>query len=119
MTPLRCVAVLWTLALGGCVAFDAHSGDHAAAWHAAQVVRIGQAGELAASADTDCGAEGGPSARYAVVRYRNGGVHTRSLGTGRLPAGTELKVGDAVYVNVLDCSAPLMTQAQKSAGALR
>ncbi|SCX66379.1 hypothetical protein [Variovorax sp. EL159] len=101
------VAMLWALALGGCTALDAHSFDHAEGWRAAQVVSVGQAGDLAGTADRDCGADGGATARYAVVRYRNGGVHTRSLGTGRWPAGSEPKVGDAVHVNILDCTAPL------------
>jgi hypothetical protein len=107
------MSVLWAFALGGCAAFDAHSFDPAASWHAAQVVSVGRADDLSSSADRDCGAAGDTSARYAVVRYRSGGVHSRSLGTARLPADTELKVGDAVYVNILDCTAPLMTPAQR------
>lgn len=110
--------VLWALsALGGCAAFDAHSLDRAAGWHAAQVVAVGRASDLSATVDRDCGAAGDASARYAVVRYRNGGVHSRSLGTDRLPADTELKVGDAVYVNTLDCATPLMTQAQRGSNS--
>ena len=100
-------ALLCALMLGGCSAFDAHSFDRSAGWRAAQVVSIGKMGELAATADRDCGADGGAAAPYAVVRYRNGGVHTRSVGTGRWPAAAELKVGDAVEVNILDCAAPL------------
>ena len=112
MTAAWRASVLWAFALGGCAAFDAHSLDHAAGWHAAQVVGVGRASELSGTADRDCGAPGEASARYVVVRYRNGGIHSRSLGTDRLPASTELKVGDAVYVNILDCAAPLMTPAQ-------
>ncbi|WP_432731949.1 hypothetical protein [Variovorax sp. W6] len=107
---MRRAAILWALALGGCSAFDAHSFDRSAGWRAAQVVSVGKMGELAATADRDCGADGadrGAAAPYAVVRYRNGGVHTRSIGTGHWPAGASLKVGDAVEVNVLDCAAPL------------
>lgn len=123
MTPLWRASVLGALALGGCTAFDAHSFDHAldpsAGWHAAQVAAVGRAGDLAGSVDRDCGGGSDASARYAVVRYRNGGVHTRSLGTARLPVGAELKVGDAVYVNILDCAAPLMTPAQNASGPPR
>jgi len=51
------------------------------------------------------------------VRYRNGGVHTRSLGTARLPAGAELRLGDEVHVNILDCAAPLVSaQSGSSSG---
>jgi hypothetical protein len=114
MTRMWRASVLWAFVLGGCTAFDAHSFDPAAGWHAAQVVSVGRAGDLSGSADRDCGTAGDAPARYAVVRFRNGGVHSRSLGTSRLPAGTELKVGDAVYVNILDCSAPLMTPAQRA-----
>ena len=112
MKGMRRMVALWALTLGGCTAFDAHSFDHSAGWRTAQVVSVGRAGDLAKTADHDCGVEGGAAAPYAIVRYRNGGVHSRSLGTPRLPAGTELTVGDAVYVNVLDCGAPLMTRAQ-------
>ncbi|QNK67289.1 hypothetical protein [Variovorax sp. PAMC26660] len=113
MTSTGRVAMLWALALGGCTAMDAHSFDHSAGWRAAQVVSVGSAGELSSTVDRDCGADGGTTASYAVVRYRNGGVHTRSLGTGRWPAGAEPKVGDAVHVNILDCAAPLALADQK------
>lgn len=133
MTTAGRAGLLWAsalaVALGGCTALDAHSNGRSVAtdthtsintgWHAAQVVRLGNAGELAALADQDCGADGGPSARYALVRYRAGGVHSRSLGTGRLPEGGVLHVGDTVYVNVLDCGAPLMTPAQHADKARR
>ncbi len=110
-------AVLWALALGGCTALDAHSFDHSAGWRAAQVVAVGRAADLAGTVDRDCGAPGGGSAPYAVVRYRNGGVHTRSLGTARLPAGAELRLGDEVHVNILDCAAPLVAaQSGSSSG---
>ena len=99
--------LLWALMLGGCSAFDAHSFDRSAGWRAAQVVSVGRTSDLAATADRDCGADGGAATPYAVVRYRYGGVHTRSVGTGRWPQGAELKVGDAVEVNILDCAAPL------------
>lgn len=110
MTPAARAVVLCALALGGCTAFDAHSLDHAAhasGWRAAQVVDVGRAADLAGTVDRDCGTGGGPDAPYAVVRYRNGGVRSRSLGTGRLPAGPVPKVGDRVEVNILDCAAPL------------
>jgi hypothetical protein len=42
---------------------------------------------------------------YAVVRYHDGGLRTRALGTTRLPP--DLRVGDTVRVDVLDCNAPL------------
>ena len=127
MTTAGRAGFLWApalaVALVGCTVLDAHSNGRTAAteagWHAAQVVRLGNAGELAALADQDCGADGGPSARYALVRYRAGGVHSRSLGTGRLPEGGVLHVGDTVYVNVLDCGAPLMTPAQHADKARR
>ncbi len=103
--------------LGGCSAFDAHSFDRSAGWRAAEVVSVGRAGDLAATADRDCGSDGGAAAPYAVVRYRNGGVHSRSVGTGRWPAGARLKVGDAVEVNVLDCAAPLALPGQSGSNS--
>lgn len=109
-------AVLWVLALGGCTAFDAHSFDHSAGWRAAQVVAVGRAADLAGTVDRDCGSPDGGTAPYAVVRYRNGGVHTRSLGTGHLPAGAGLRLGDEVHVNILDCAVPLVAQSGSSSG---
>jgi hypothetical protein len=108
----------WALALGGCTAFDVQSFDQSfdrtAGWHLAQVVAVGRAGDLAASADRDCGTnDGDAAARYAIVRYRSGGVHSRSLGTGRWAAGTGLEVGDTVYVNILDCAVPLALPGQR------
>lgn len=113
MKGMRRMVALWALTLGGCTAFDAHSFDHSAGWRAAQVVSVGRAGDLAKTADHDCGVEGGAAAPYAIVRYRNGGVHTRSIGTGHWPAGASLKVGDEVEVNILDCAAPLALLGQR------
>ncbi|MBT2334447.1 hypothetical protein J7E49_11100 [Variovorax paradoxus] len=107
MTRIRCTVLLCTLALGGCAAFDARSFDRSAGWRAAQVVSVGRAGDLAGLAERDCGAEGGAAAAYAIVRYRNGGVRSHSLGTGRWSPGAEPKVGDVLEVNILDCAAPL------------
>lgn len=113
MRGVRRSTVLWALTLGGCTSFDAHSFDHSAGWRAAQVVSVGRAGDLARSADRDCGAEGGAEAPYAIVRYRNGGVHSHSLGTGHWPVGAVLKVGEAVEVNTLDCAALLALPGQR------
>lgn len=104
------LGVLAALALGGCAGFD-----HSPGWRAAEVVALGRAGDLAASADQDCRAAGAPTAPYAVVRYQNGGLHSRSLGTDQLPAGAGLKVGDEVYVNILDCTAVLTLPGQHRA----
>ncbi len=123
MSTLRGVGLLCALALGGCASFDAHSLDRtermdhfgrSGGWHAAQVVAVGRADALAATVDQDCGcaADSGSPRPYAVVRYRNGGVHSRSLGTSRLPPGVPLRVGDAVYVNVLDCKVALALPAE-------
>jgi hypothetical protein len=112
MTSLRRAGLLWTLALGGCASFDAHSLDRAAGWHAAQVVAVGRADALGRSADRDCGGSGAEA--YVVVRYRNGGVHSRSLGTSRLPPGVPLSVGDAVYVNLPECKVTLALPAEVS-----
>jgi hypothetical protein len=112
------VASALASALAGCAAFDAQAFDRSSGWHAAEVVAVGRADALAGGVDRDCGGPGGGSAPYAVVRYRNGGVHTRSLGTARLPAGTALRPGDEVHVNILDCAAPLVAaQSGSSSGA--
>lgn len=120
MTSAARAVMLCALALGGCTAFDTYSSGHsahAAGWRAAQVVEVGRAADLASTVDRDCGTGGGPDAPYAVVRFRNGGVRSRSLGTGRLPAGVMLKVGDQVEVNILDCAAPLAVSGAERPGS--
>ncbi|WP_295982079.1 hypothetical protein [uncultured Variovorax sp.] len=109
--------LLGVLTLGGCSAFDAHSFDRSAGWRAGEVVSVGRAGELASGADRDCGSDGGAAAPYAIVRYRSAGVHSRSLGTGRWPAGVQLKAGDAVEVNVLDCALHLALPGQSGSSS--
>ena len=103
------ITVMWAAALlVGCASVSgAGATAYSDGWRAAQVVEIGRTGDLARTADHDCGFGANPSAPYVVVRYRNGGVHTRSLGTVDLPAKPTLQVGDKVYVNILDCAVQL------------
>jgi len=100
------IAMAWAAALlAGCAAGPgADASSYSAGWRAAQVVEIGRTGDLARTADHDCGYGANPSAPYVVVRYHGGGVHTRSLGTVDLPPSPTLRVGDKVYVNILDCA---------------
>ena len=101
---LRVLLALWpSLLLTACAGSGASGVEHALGWRSATVMAIGRAAEFAPEVDRDCDAGGASAARYAVVRYSNGGLHSRSLGSSQVPA--DLAVGDDVYVNVLDCKA--------------
>ena len=109
MMRTAAITAMWTAALlAGCAAVPGTDASaYSAGWRVAQVVEIGRTGDLARKADHDCGFGANPSAPYVVVRYHNGGVHTRSLGTVDLPDKPTLQVGDRVYVNILDCAMQL------------
>ncbi|WP_198087446.1 hypothetical protein [Variovorax sp. E3] len=100
--------------LAGCAAAPGTSRfDYSAGWRSAQIVEIGRAGDLARTADHDCGFGANPAAPYVVVRYHGGGVHTRSLGTVDLPTDPAPRVGDRVYVNILDCAVQSTSGSQR------
>ena len=97
------VALGLSVLLAACAGPGMSGLDPALGWRSATVVDIGRAADLAPTVDRDCDAGAMASGSYAVVRYRNGGRHSRSLGTSRFPA--DLVAGDSVHVNVLDCRA--------------
>jgi len=94
-------------ALAGCGSPGVY-GDPATGWRDAVVVRIGSQTELASMADLDCNAAGASKAPYVVVRFNDGGLHSRSLGKPQDTPGVSLQVGDEVHVNIKDCSAPFV-----------
>lgn len=99
------IASILCVSVAACGGLGTSDLDHAAGWRSATVVSIGRAEELAPTVSHACGLGSDPSARYAVVRYNDGSRRSRSIGTSRFPS--DLAVGDAVHVNVLDCNVEL------------
>jgi hypothetical protein len=87
--------------LNGCAGLGGQ--DFAEGWRSALVVELGRAGELASKTNYDCAVGAAPNAPYLVVRYRDHGVQTQSLGTANFPPNTDFRAGEAVQVNVKDC----------------
>lgn len=105
MRGLGGVLAACLFALAGCAGLAASHADFVAGWRTGRVEALGRAGELARGMYHDCAPRAGADEPYAVVRYHDGGLRTRALGTTRLPP--DLRVGDTVRVDVLDCNAPL------------
>jgi len=87
--------------LNGCTSFGAQDFDEG--WRSAVVVDLGRAGELAPKTDHDCAVGAAPNAPYLVVRYRDHGTQTWSLGTSDVPPGADFRAGEAIDVNIKDC----------------
>ncbi|MBS79530.1 MULTISPECIES: hypothetical protein [unclassified Variovorax] len=105
MRGIACALAPGLLALAGCAGLGTSHADFVAGWRTGRVEALGRAGELAHAMYRDCAPQAGANEPYAVVRYHDGGLRTRALGTTRLPP--DLRVGDTVRVDVRDCSAPL------------
>lgn len=87
--------------LGGCAGLSFE--DRAEGWRSGVVVDLGQAGKLAPKADHDCAVGAAPNAPYLVVRYRDHGVQTWSLGTSEIPPTADFRDGETVEVNIQNC----------------
>lgn len=96
--------------LGGCASNVVFEGKYAQdeGWRKGTVVEIGPASGLVRPAFYDCrdkSQAGDNKEMYLLVAVRNHGhSHAR---TAKLPAQSDLKVGDEVYVNLSDCNAPI------------
>jgi len=99
--PIAVAAGLLVL-LGGCSGLALQ--DRAAGWRGADVVALGQAGALAHSVDHDCALGASPDAPYLVVRYRDHGTQTWTLGTSEVSRSSGFREGEPVQVNILDCA---------------
>jgi len=87
--------------LSGCS--DLSFQDRAEGWRSGFVVDLGRAGELASRVDYDCAVGSAANAPYLVVRYRDHGTQTRSLGTSNVPPNADFRAGEAIDVNIKDC----------------
>lgn len=96
--------------LGGCASPNVFEGKYAQddGWREGTVVEIGPAKSLTRPSFYDCRAEAAEAvgnAPYVMVAFlRNGHPYARAA---KLPADAQLQVGDKVYVNFKDCSAPI------------
>src|ERR1700674_398060 len=79
-------------------------------WREGRVTRVAPGSELKNLAVRECVAPLDPEviarSRFAVVRYWGG--RWQNFRTVRLPTGSTIKADDAVRINVVDCSAPLV-----------
>lgn len=96
--------------LSGCATTIVHEDRYAESdgWRKGTVVEIGRAKDLKRPSFYDCrtkASDSEGSAPYVMVAFlRNGNPYARAA---KLPADPQLQVGDKVYVNFKDCSAPI------------
>ncbi|AKU11590.1 hypothetical protein AzCIB_1694 [Azoarcus sp. CIB] len=97
--------------LGGCASPTVLEGKYSEAdgWRKGTVVEIGPAKSLKRPAFYDCRTEASykdDNEQYVLVALlTNGHPHARAA---KLPADAQLQIGDKVYVNFKDCSAPIL-----------
>ncbi|WP_026296320.1 hypothetical protein U5817_11610 [Aromatoleum evansii] len=96
--------------LGGCASPTVLEGKYSEAdgWRKGTVVEIGPAKSLKRPAFYDCRTEAsgteGNDQYVMIALLSHGHSHARAA---KLPADSQLQVGDKVYVNFKDCSAPI------------
>ena len=97
------------LLLQGCASLYSEMTDFANGWRSATVVEIGSAANIQRKMPLDCRATltvaDAASSRFAVFVYHSGREHR--YWTAPLPMRSELKIGELVWVNVRDCTAPV------------
>lgn len=107
MKALTVMAMALSLLASACSTVGDPSRTYQNGWRQAQIVDVGNGQTVLPFVSQDCRAriEGGAeAARYAVTSYSYGGnPNLRRKLAVALPYGTDLAVGDWVYVNVVDC----------------
>jgi hypothetical protein len=109
---LLAMFLLSVVPLSGCADHSGLSGWEAAGWRLGWVNQIVERKDLKEGADLACIHDSSPdgmtSGRFAVVWYsQTMGSRRRSALTVPIPDFLDLKVGDAVQINVLDCKKPI------------
>lgn len=88
---------------------------HREGWRRAQVLEVGDEQLVAHAQKYECHAEMGAigkSTRFAVASYSYGGnPNLRAKRIAAIPDQVDVKVGDQVFVNVVDCK-PALRQAE-------
>lgn len=96
--------------LGGCASPAVFEGKYAQddGWRKGTVVEIGPANSLKRPSFYDCRTETSDAEGdkpYVMIAFlRNGHPYARAA---KLPAASQLQIGDKVYVNIRDCNAPI------------
>jgi hypothetical protein len=108
----RLVWVTLVAALSGCTTVYEGKYDLEQGWRPATVVSVGPASAVNHPVLDACqraiSEQQGDDRKYATVTYRwTGRTLHRAV---PLSAGTTVKAGDAVYLNVLVCPAPLVVR---------
>lgn len=116
---LRISALAATASLVACAAVDESRYALKDGWRAARIDEIGPASALRQVTSEDCRTAATPvqreGGRFAIVSYWST-VPSRKYPSGWFPRvvpldGTSpLNVGDAVFVNTLDCGAPVVAR---------
>ncbi|MBX9793991.1 MAG: hypothetical protein K2Y02_06845 [Burkholderiaceae bacterium] len=116
---LRVGALLAAVGLVGCAAVSEPRYAVKDGWRAARIDTTGPASNLRQVTSEDCRSSATPSQRaadrFAVVSYWSL-VPSRRYPSGWFPrivpleATATLNAGDAVYVNILDCAAPVVAR---------
>jgi hypothetical protein len=117
---VRCLiglAILVPIAgpLLGCANQSALRAPEAAGWRVAWVAKILKGRDLEKSQASACVTSLAPeliaSGRFVIVRYSTGARFRPAL-TFPIPESLELKVGDQVHINILDCEEPISKTAE-------
>lgn len=114
-TASRCAGGwLTVILLSGCAEFLAAGELHGQGWREAHIVQIAEAASIERTSSRDCRTNGAndiaAKGQFAVYQYKGVSSSRRYL-IARLPEDTSLKVGDAVLVNIENCSlAPKLNQ---------
>ncbi len=116
---LRVGALLVAAGLVGCAAVSEPRYALKDGWRAARIDTTGPASHLRQVTTEDCRSSATPTQRatdrFAVVSYWSV-VASRRYPSGWFPrivpleSSSTLNVGDAVYVNILDCEAPVVAR---------
>lgn len=119
MRGLRVGALAVAASLLGCAAVNEPQYALKDGWRVARIDEIGPASTLRQVTNEDCRAAATPvqreAGRFAIVSYWST-VPSRKYPSGWFPrvvpldATSPLNVGDAVYVNTLDCGAPVVAR---------
>ncbi len=108
----RAWLILMAAVLSGCATSYEGKYAYADGWREAVIQKIGNASEIAMPQFSDCrenlSAQQLATTRFALVAYRRMGRMQRNVVA--LQTNDVSAIGQAVYVNVADCNAPLLAR---------
>jgi hypothetical protein len=107
-SPMKLLALLAAGLISGCANNPVYEGlfPWEAGWREGAVEAVGEDDQLRQRYAQRCKLEAAEAARFARIRYTEMGKpkwHTVAI-----PKDSTLKVGNLVYVNVLDCAGQVM-----------